>query len=274
MATDSGKIARWYDAKAEWQWAWSDRNPVEFAVTLRALAEHLPPPPARILDVGGGPGRYAIALAQQGYRVTLFELSAASLDLARQKAAEHGVQLESYVHGTATDLGAFTGERFDVVLAMGPFYHLLTLAEREQALAEARRVLIPGGLLFATFLCRFTPLRFAAHNVPTGVYPGPGTDEFLATGVMVLSGDPEVEGGWVDAYCERPEAIRPFLERGGFEALDLVGTEGLYSFLQDKAGGVPPDRWDAFVDLNYRLGKEPSLLGATEHLLGIGRKRP
>lgn len=197
MATDSAKIARWYDAKTEWQWAWADRNPVEFALTLRALAEYLPPPPARILDVSGRPGRYAIALAQQGHRVTLFELSAASLDLARQKAAEHGVRLEGYVHGT---------------------------------------------------------------------------DEFLATGVMVLSGDPAVEGGLVDAHCEHPQAVRPFLERGGFDALDLVGTEGFYSFIQDKAGGVPPNRWKAFVDLNYRLGKEPSLLGATEHLLGIGRK--
>jgi ubiquinone/menaquinone biosynthesis C-methylase UbiE len=273
MATDSPKIARWYDAKSDWEWARADRNPVEFAVTRRALAGHLPPPPARILDAGGGPGRYAIALAQQGYRVTLFDLSAAGLDLARQKAVEQGVRLGGYIHGTATDLRAFSDAQFDVVLSMGPFYHLLTLPEREQALAEARRVLVPGGLLFATFLCRFTPLRFAAHNVPTGVYPGPGTDEFLATGVMVLSGDPEVEGGWVDAYCERPEAISPFLERGGFDVLELVGTEGVYSFIQDRAAGVPTDRWEAFVDLNYRLGKEPSLLGATEHLLCVGRKR-
>ena len=85
---------------------------------------------------------------------------------------------------------------------MGPFYHLLTLPERERALAEARRVLVPGGLLFATFLCRFTPLRFAAHNVPTGVYPGPGTDEFLDTGVMVLSGDPEAAATAMTKHVE------------------------------------------------------------------------
>jgi hypothetical protein len=129
-----------------------------------------------------------------------------------------------------------------------------------------------ASVLFASFLCRFTPLRFAAHHSPTGVYPGAGTDQFLANGVMVLSGDPTVEGGWVDAYCEHPQAIRPFMEAGGFTTLDLVGTEGIYSFLQDKAHGVPRERWDAVIDLNYRLGKEPSLHGAAEHLLYVGQK--
>ena len=47
------------------------RHRTEFAVTKRALADYLPPPPARILDCGGGPGYYAIALTQQGYEVTL-----------------------------------------------------------------------------------------------------------------------------------------------------------------------------------------------------------
>jgi len=55
------------------------RHRTEFAVTMRALADHLPPPPARVLDCGGGPGRYAIELARQGYEVTLFDLSAGCL---------------------------------------------------------------------------------------------------------------------------------------------------------------------------------------------------
>ena len=46
------------------------------------------PPPARVLDCGGGPGRYAVELARWGYDVTLFDLSAGNLALAREKAAE------------------------------------------------------------------------------------------------------------------------------------------------------------------------------------------
>jgi ubiquinone/menaquinone biosynthesis C-methylase UbiE len=271
--SDFAKVQRWYDARAAWQWDWTDRNPVEFAVTLRTLEEYLPPPPAALLDVGGGPGRYAVELAAQGYHVTLFDLSAGCLDLARQKAAERGVELAGYTQGTATDLGTFSDASFPVGLHMGPFYHLLTLEERERARDELWRVVAPGGVVVATFLSRFTPIRYGAFNHPERLDGNrPGTREFLDNGVMILSGDPDVPGGWVDAYCERPEAVRPFMEAAGFQTLDLVGAEGIFSMIQDKARTVAPEDWPGFVEINYRLGREPSLVGAAEHLLYVGRK--
>jgi SAM-dependent methyltransferase len=271
--SDLAKVQRWYDARAEWQWGWAERNPVEYGVTLRTLREYLPPPPAAVLDVGGGPGTYAIPLAAQGYRVTLFDLSAASLDVARREATARGVTLDGYVHGTATDLGAFAADRFAAALALGPLYHLLALAERARARDELRRVVAPAAVVVAGFLCRFTPLRFGAFNHPERLDGfRPGTLELLETGVMLLSGDPSVPGGWVDAYCERPEAVAPFMEAGGFRTLDLVGAEGLFSMIQDKARAVPPEAWPGFIELNFRLGREPSLLGAAEHLLYVGRR--
>ena len=133
--SDLAKVQRWYDARAEWQWGWAERNPVEYGVTLRTLREYLPPPPAAVLDVGGGPGTYAIPLAEQGYRVTLFDLSAASLDVARREATARGVTLDGYVHGTATDLSAFADGGLAAALALGPLYHLLALAARARARA-------------------------------------------------------------------------------------------------------------------------------------------
>ena len=81
-------VANLYDSMSEHEWARMDRHRTEFYVTLRALREHLPPPPARVLDCGGGPGRYAVELARWGYDVTLFDLSAGNLALAREKTAE------------------------------------------------------------------------------------------------------------------------------------------------------------------------------------------
>jgi S-adenosylmethionine-dependent methyltransferase len=83
-------VEKYYDGAAELEWARLDRDRVEFAVTLRALRDHLPPPPAAVLDVGGGPGRYAIELARCGYDVTLADISERELELASQKAAETG----------------------------------------------------------------------------------------------------------------------------------------------------------------------------------------
>lgn len=119
------KIEQFYDDAAPREWERLERHRMEFAITRRALADHLPPPPATILDIGGGPGRYAIALAQQGYTVTLLDLSQVQLDWARGKAVEASVELADYVHGNALDLGRFPAASFDAALLMGPLYHLL-----------------------------------------------------------------------------------------------------------------------------------------------------
>ena len=57
---------------------------LEFVRTKELLARHLPPPPAVALDVGGGPGAYAIWLAEQGYRVHLLD----PIDLHVQQTRE------------------------------------------------------------------------------------------------------------------------------------------------------------------------------------------
>jgi 2-polyprenyl-3-methyl-5-hydroxy-6-metoxy-1,4-benzoquinol methylase len=81
-------VERYNDAHPEREWGRLDRDRVEFAVTLRALDEYLPPAPARVLDIGGGPGRYAIELSRRGYDVTLSDVAEVELSLATEKASE------------------------------------------------------------------------------------------------------------------------------------------------------------------------------------------
>ncbi|NIV34660.1 MAG: class I SAM-dependent methyltransferase, partial [Anaerolineae bacterium] len=69
-----GIVERFYDTNAEREWErlTFEREPhrwLEYQVGLQILEKYLPPAPARVLDAGSGPGRYAIALAQRGYRV-------------------------------------------------------------------------------------------------------------------------------------------------------------------------------------------------------------
>ena len=90
-----------------------------------------------MLDVGGGPGRYAIELARRGYRVVLFDLSRVCLKIAREKAHEAGVELTGYEHGDAWDLTRFRDGSFDAVLLLGPLYHLLAEEECRRAIREA-----------------------------------------------------------------------------------------------------------------------------------------
>ncbi|MCZ7545152.1 MAG: methyltransferase domain-containing protein [Anaerolineae bacterium] len=247
-----------------------ERHRTEYAVTLRALEAHLPPAPARVLDCGGGPGRYAIALAQRGYDVTLLDLSAACLRVAQQKAAGAGVTLAGFVQGTATDLACFAAGSFDAVLLMGPLYHLLEEAERQQPLAEAYRVLTPGGVLFAAFIARYAGHRWAARYEPRWVIEAPADAErLLATGQLPPRGE---EGSHLCAYMAHPREVTPLLQGAGFEVETVYGVEGLVSMIEDGVNELTGVDWEAWVALNWRVATDPALYGAVEHLLAVGQK--
>src|SRR5512140_2535834 len=99
------------NAQAEWD-RLGFRHRSEFDNSLRAILEFLPPAPADLIDIGGGPGRYSIALAGKSYNVTLVDLAQANLDMAQQKAAEAGVELRNCIHANALDLTAFPEASF------------------------------------------------------------------------------------------------------------------------------------------------------------------
>lgn len=261
-----GDIVReFYDANAPYEWDRLARHRMEFSLNMRLLAEHLPPAPARVLDIGGGPGRYSIALAQRGYQVTLFDLSPGLLDFARARAEEAGVRLDDIVQGNALDLREIGPESFDIVLLMGPLYHLLEDADRRQALRETHRVLKHGGLLAAAFCARYATMR--VHSPRWLIDHAAEVIAEVETGLRQ-----DLGRGFVDAFCIDPKEVRPLLEETQFEFRAMVASEGLRYETEAEANLLTGQDWETWVDLNYRVSLDPSVHGAAPHLLAVARK--
>lgn len=261
------KVQRHYDQSAEREWERLLVHRTEFAVTMRALVDHLPPPPASIVDIGGGPGRYSIALARKGYEVTLVDLSRESLDLAKKNADEAGVELSTIIHQDATELSDLDDASFDSTLLFGPLYHLLEKEERITAIREARRVLKPGSMSFATFITRFAPFRHSASGEPDWVIEH---NEYALD--LLESGKHEKGESFPSAYFAHPNEIKPLMEDCGFSTIGMIGCEGIVAGHEDKVNEFEGDDWEKWVDLNYRLGQDPALFGASDHMLYIGKK--
>lgn len=265
-------IEQYYDRKSEDEWQRLERHRTEFAVTKLALADYLPTlpnegPVPKIADIGGGPGRYAITLAQKGYEVTLVDLSRRNLALAQEKTLAAKVSLAEIVHANALDLAELPASGFDAVLLLGPLYHLLAQDERLQAASEAQRLLRPQGRLFAAFITRFAQCRYAAKFDPGWFSTDRAyVEQLLASGVHRK---PKL---FTEAYFAHPDEIVPFMESAGLSTIKMIGCEGIVSGLEEKINELEGDDWDYWVQLNYRLGQEPSLFGASDHLLYIGQK--
>ncbi|MDX1614628.1 MAG: class I SAM-dependent methyltransferase [Candidatus Promineifilaceae bacterium] len=264
----SDQIRSVYDADPELEWQRLERHRTEFAVTLRALEDHLPVAPAVVLDLGGGPGRYAIALARRGYRVLLADLSLGNLRLARRKAAASDTHLVGTVQLNALDLEVLPAGAFDAVLMLGPLYHLLEAGDRRRAVSQARRVLRPGGTLAAAFITRFAFLRDSAQGYPEWFVENEAyARHLLATGVY---NQPRGERPYF--YFVHPDEVLPLMEGVGLLTKSLLGVEGVVAGHESEVNALRGPAWEAWVQINYEVAHEPSLLGAADHLLYVGQK--
>src|SRR5204863_7793335 len=148
----------YYSGFDEWGRLESPAGALEFSRTMQILHAHLASS-SRILDLGGGPGRYAIELAKRGHRVVLADLSPELLEQARARIAslpDVRGRIDSVDEVSAEDLGRYADESFEAVAAFGPFYHLVSERERASAAREIARVLKVGGLTFVAFVPRIT----------------------------------------------------------------------------------------------------------------------
>lgn len=126
----------------------SVKGQVRTHVIHQHLMDHLPGPPAAILDVGGGAGHQSFPLARAGYEVTLLDPSAAMLARAADRLAAEPPEARNRVRllqARGEDAASATGgQRFAAVLCHGV---LMYVAEPEALLASLRQCTAPGGLV-------------------------------------------------------------------------------------------------------------------------------
>ena len=248
------------------------RRAVEYLRTLDLLERHLPRPPAGVLDVGSGPGRYALALARAGYRVTALDPVALHREQARAAAAAAGAEFD-VVDGDARDLAGFEEESFAAVLLLGPLYHLLDPAERDRAWGQAARVLVPGGIAAAVGVSRFySPWEMFSK----GKFDLPGAgglmEQHLSTGVHRNPGTTDTSL-WTTAYLHAPAELAEEAGRAGLEVRALVAVEGPAKLLPDLGERIAaPAGRERLMEICARLEAEPSTLGMSEHVMVIARK--
>jgi ubiquinone/menaquinone biosynthesis C-methylase UbiE len=259
------EIRSYYEKGVELDRLMQGYSRIEFERTKELLARHLPPPPARLLDVGGGPGVYAEWLAEAGYDVRLVDAS----PLHVRQALERSKNRFAAVEGDARSLDE-ADESYDVVLLLGPLYHLTERDDRLRALREAGRVLRPGGLVAAAAISRFASLL-------DGLYGGyltepmfwPVVERDLADGQHRSPPDADAPV-FTTAYFHRPEELRAELEEAGFPVDGVFGVEG--------PGWLLGDRWEDerarehILRIARALEQEPTVIGTSSHLLVVARK--
>jgi SAM-dependent methyltransferase len=247
-----------------------DGGTLELIRTQELLQRALPPAPAVVLDVGGGPGIYAAWLARAGHHVHLVDPVPLHVTQASQLAASQPEHPFTAAIGDARRLDQATAS-VDVALLFGPLYHLTEQADRLRALREAHRALRPGGLMLAVAISRFAMLLDALQKgILADPDVGPLIMRMLVTGQNRNPGLPRHPNWFTTAYLHRPEELAAEIAGGGFQMEALLGIEGPAGFVG--AGWAEPSQRDAILAAARQVEAEPSLLGVSGHVLAVARK--
>jgi SAM-dependent methyltransferase len=244
------------------------RQRIEFLRIWDLLGRFLPPAPAKVLDVGGGAGVYAIPLAAAGYEVHLIDPVPLHVEQAAAASRDAGTPLASVSAGDARDLGAF-GDGFDAVLLLGPLYHLTSRDDRVRALREARGVLRPGGVVVAKALSRFYPVfEELTGGMPVGAEGLDGTVRFLADGQHRNPGSDPAH--FTTSYFHRPEELTAEIEDAGLDLRQLVAASGSVKLLPGLSQYLDvPEQRDHVLSVLRLLEAEPSLLGLSQNFVAM-----
>ena len=263
---DNTKIVQnHYDSNVEAEWARIANRP-EFLLTCRFLDRYVRPG-ERVLDIGGGPGRYSLYLAQKGCEVTLLDLSPENVKFARREARRQKLALRA-VAADARAADAVIPEQFDHVLLMGPLYHLQAEVDRIQAVRAALRCLKPGGLLFASFINMFAGIIYALKDNPQAVL-----DPFEQGFYQLFIENKSFAGkAFTEAYFAAQHEILPFMAQFPLEKLHFFTQEGILAPNEKSILAQSQEIIDAFLDLSEKICEREDLLSWGEHLMYIGKK--
>jgi len=242
---------------------------LEFFRTKEIISRYLPRRPGVVLDIGGGPGAYAFWLARLGHTVHLVDGVSLHLQKVRQKESHSA--LASITLGDARRL-LFEDRSAEAVLLLGPLYHLVRRHDRIKALSEARRTLKPGGLLFVAVISRFASaldglcrgfirdsefFSLVCRDLRSGQHRNP-TDriEYFTT-----------------AFFHHPSELESEMRAAGVDVEGLFAIEGPGWLVPDieKAWGNRVLR-GRLLSILRSVEREPTLLGASAHILGVARR--
>ncbi len=244
---------------------------VEYLTTLHMIDTWLSqlPPASAILDSGAGSGVYALHYAAQGHSVTAIDITPKHIEQIQAKIVQSKQVLSVQAEiGNAIHLSNYADQSFDMVLCLGPYYHLTSAEDRASCLSESMRVLRSGGILIVAYINKYSIAPMLA--VKEQGYMRPSViEKVLQEGVFY---DGEEDSFWTDLYVTSPEQMEQDLLSAQAEIVDHAGADGITHTIDGSIDVMDKDTYNTWINYHFQTCRERSILGLSTHGLIVGRK--
>ena len=239
---------------------------IEFLTTVRVL-DDLITEKKTILDCAAGTGIYSFHFADKGHTVTATDITPRHINVIQSILKNKPYQMETAVLD-ATDMSMFENESFDVVLNMGPFYHLPAADHREKCLKESLRVLKKGGLLITAYIPRYFVFQYVALQ-NKDFLDAELAKQIIQTGELHHD---DKKCFWTDTYYSTCEEMERLYQQYGITVIDHFAQDGTAAHFSEQIDKWSEEEFQLWCDYHYSICRERSILGASNHVIIIGKK--
>ncbi|AEM80000.1 MULTISPECIES: class I SAM-dependent methyltransferase [Thermoanaerobacter] len=235
----------------------SKASRIEFLTTVRQIEKYLKPG-MKILDLGAGTGEYSLYFAEKGYQVTAVDLVEKHVKRIKEKKKPY-MKLDIF-QGNALDLSRFENNSYDIVLCLGPLYHLEDIGNRLKCIEEVKRVCKDDGMMLFAFI---------------------NNDMVIVTETMCYQPDYLRKGN----YDRKTFKVRDFpfvfitvqqarelLKNSGLTIVAEIATDGLSELLADKINNMDDESYQLWLNFHFYYSEKPEFFGASNHLLFVAQK--
>lgn len=233
----------------------------EYLITMYYIEKYLTIE-SRILEIGAGTGRYTLALADQGYAVDAVELVPHNIEIMKSKIRPHH-KIRVY-EGNACDLRFLSSDTYDMVLLLGPMYHLFEDAHKHRALCEAIRVAKKGAVLYSAY-CNNDTVMYKMFYKKRIL-------DYLDKGLIDEDYHAQSDPNMIFELYRKPE-IDELMKHHDVERLHFVGVDMLSYLYSNKLNTLNKREFDVYMKFLFTICERPDLVGFSQHMLDIFRKR-
>lgn len=232
----------------------------EYLITMKYIKKYLKPN-SKILEIGAGTGRYSIALADMGYEIDAVELVPHNIEIMQKKVkSEHRINI---YQGNACDLSFVESESYDIVLLLGPMYHLFNNEDKHKAICEAIRAAKKGAVIFASYCNNDTCMykMFAKHKMLKLIDDGLVDESFHAKSIPNMI---------FELY--RKSDIDNLMKDYNVTRLHFVGVDMLSYIFDNKFDKLKKREFEVYMEFLESICEREDLVGFSIHMLDIFKK--
>lgn len=259
-----GKLERYYNKFNEEGRLTRRHGIVEFETTMHFVRKEInnlqatnPNRKIDILDCGCGTGKYSTTLWEEGHNVTAMDL--VSHNVTQLKKKNTGVIA---MQGNATDLSQFNDQTFDIILLLGPMYHLISEAERITALKESARVLRPGGYIFVAYCMN-------EYSVITYGFKEGHMGEIIQAGKIDQSAGRLISTDEELYWYARLEDTEALAKAASLQRKYIFSADGAANYMRKELSAMPHDMFEHFMQYHLATCLRPELMGAGFHTVDV-----